>query len=80
MSVESIHQDDPPTQPAEPLLDIAERLSERIDALLVDYRDAVNLLRGALGLIEIITRPEDPVRLNHRYVDAVAWLEKRERA
>jgi hypothetical protein len=60
----------------EPLLDAAARLGHSVDALVKEYREAVDLLRGMVGLIQLTGHGEQ----NHRYVDAVAWLEARERS
>jgi hypothetical protein len=40
--------------------------------------DVVGLLRGMVGLIQLIQDREPELLTNHRYVDALAWLEQRE--
>jgi hypothetical protein len=62
----------------EPLLEAAERLDQKVDALVAAHRDAVNLLHGMVGLIQLAPAAVE-LRQNHRYVDALAWLEKQER-
>lgn len=51
-------------------------LKEKVDALIADHREAVDLLKGMVGLVQIIQRDRPDLLANHRYVDAVAWLEE----
>lgn len=61
------------------LLADADRVVKQVDALTRDYREAVDLLNGMVGLIQIIQTQRPDLLVNHRYVDAIAWLTRFEK-
>lgn len=65
--------------PSEPLAATAARLDRKVDDLVKDHQQALDLLRGLIGLLEIGAGVgAEALLTNHRYVDAVAWLTEHE--
>lgn len=50
-------------------------IEDEVAVVTAERDEAINLLLGMCGLIELLPRNLNAVR-NHRYVDAIAWLEK----
>lgn len=49
--------------------------SARLIAAQQDLGQAVDLLNGLCGLVQLVQRQLPGFDRNHRYVDAMAWLE-----
>lgn len=60
---------------AEDYQDENARLAANLTLARGDLMHAINLLRGLCGLVELIAPREPDLKNNHRYVDAVAWLD-----